>query len=136
LSIVHSQRSILAGPIRPLTALAADPQPQTISERLLLLGWPARMQNAECRMQNVALMATTCATRNVDRLHAITIVGGRPRRGDPEARRRRTQWPVIPEDALLRVRSPFQCGIYCTGAAAAAGPTDRIPTRSGEKVYM
>jgi hypothetical protein len=27
------------GPIRPLTALAADPQPQTISERLLLLGW-------------------------------------------------------------------------------------------------
>jgi len=27
------------GPIRPLTELAADPQPQTISERLLLLGW-------------------------------------------------------------------------------------------------
>ncbi len=27
------------GPIRPLAALAADPRPQTISERLLLLGW-------------------------------------------------------------------------------------------------
>lgn len=34
-----------SGPIRPLTELAADPQPQTISERLLLLGWQGTMDN-------------------------------------------------------------------------------------------
>jgi hypothetical protein len=37
-------------------------------------------------------------TFRVDRIHACTVVGGRPRRGDPEARRWRKQWPVIPED--------------------------------------
>jgi len=37
-------------------------------------------------------------TFRVDRLQAFTVVGGRGRRGDPEARRWRKQWPVIPKD--------------------------------------
>jgi hypothetical protein len=34
----------------------------------------------------------------------------------------------------VRVRSPARCGKCCFGVVASAGPTDRIPLRSGEKV--
>lgn len=38
-SIAPDDLAARYGPIRPLRAIAADPKPQTISERLLLLGW-------------------------------------------------------------------------------------------------
>ena len=49
-------------------------------------------------------------TFRVDRLHAITIVGGRPRRGDPEARRRQANRTAVravsPEPIPMRAPPP------------------------------